>query len=267
MKDFKSTLTRTYKAVKFRDNIEAGELESTVFRFFRVDSQLAETILFTNLEGDLAEARTVYTYNNKSQLKREEFYYSSRLYSTREYDYDEKSRLKAEIYKVLPDGVTKKKIYKYDNDRLVEIKEIEDEKLISGKAYYYDRKKYIQILLDLERQDKGQVACFITLDAQNYKIKEEFFYSKDKSRIIQNYNTNGKIDNGKVYSSNGSFNHNRNIEYNKYGDMVEMIDHYKDSIHKEVFQYIYDSKGNWVKRIMFQNDEPLKIVTREIEYK
>ena len=73
----------------------------------------------------------------------------------------------------------------------------------------------------------------------------------------------------------------RKVYYSSYGDMYEIEKSYKYNDNKDVteqevtkrgnvttytFEYEYDDKNNWIKRIQYRNNKPKAIVEREIVY-
>jgi len=49
---------------------------------------------------------------------------------------------------------------------------------------------------------------------------------------------------------------------------TEWVNYEKDGSKKSTttYTYEYDSRGNWIKRVIFSDSEPVLVTTREIEY-
>jgi YD repeat-containing protein len=61
-------------------------------------------------------------------------------------------------------------------------------------------------------------------------------------------------------------------KYNASGNVIEMItdnffkSRYKFHYETYTYKYLYDTQGNWIERIDYENNKPQKIVIRTIEY-
>lgn len=57
-------------------------------------------------------------------------------------------------------------------------------------------------------------------------------------------------------------------KYNENGNKIEANLYSSDAVlySKETFKYEYDKIGNWINKISFNNNEPIKITERVIEY-
>lgn len=79
----------------------------------------------------------------------------------------------------------------------------------------------------------------ITIDERG-KIVEKTIYNERKLRIIYEYD-------------------------NTYYNVIKQTNlSYKIDLWSYIYEY--DSYGNWIKRIEYDNDEPIEIIFREIEY-
>lgn len=72
----------------------------------------------------------------------------------------------------------------------------------------------------------------------------------------------------------------REYSYNDYGDLHEQVSEYfgegdldiimdilvNEGPYNTKYEYAYGTNENWVKRIDYENDEPDRIIIREIEY-
>ena len=130
-------------------------------------------------------------------------------------------------------------------------------------------------------------------DSDGNKI-DEIQYSKGKLKKTCKYDSYGNMIEESRYNSDGSLDYKWTFKYDEDGNKVEWIIYnsagsltdkytYKYDAHKnkisEVWilddgtiinnwtrEYTYDSKGNWIKIIIFVSKLPIKIDEREITY-
>ena len=117
-----------------------------------------------------------------------------------------------------------------------------------------------------QRFDKNgilQVEIKVTYD-NGFKRKT---YSQcnynDETKSITNYHydSNGYLI--KLENNNGD---NITFENDLYGNIVKKFTNWKISIPEEVYEYEYDSEGNWTRRTMKYREKIFNIRTRKIEY-
>ena len=94
--------------------------------------------------------------------------------------------------------------------------------------------------------------------------ERQFFYF-DIQKI---YNENGNVIEENKYKSDGRLAFKYTYHYDEKGNRVEKNRYGSDGklYWRETFEYEYDSRGNWVKRIDFEDDKPKYILVREYEY-
>ena len=133
---------------------------------------------------------------------------------------------------------------------------------------------------------------------QNLKAKEQIVEYRPWDTLVYNneysYDSNKKLEIGKYkIISDSNFNEVKNTYYkndqlkrsiytikednfslieiqkfNENGDLVEHNVETSDNKTNDIWQYIfkYDSKKNWIEKIEYKNNKPLKLVKRSIEY-
>ena len=106
--------------------------------------------------------------------------------------------------------------------------------------------------------DKGNLIEWNSYNSDgSLSYKETNKYDDKGNRIEENW-----------YNSDGSLSHKYTNKYDDKGNQNERNKYNSDGSlsYEATFEYIYDEKNNWIKRILFWEDIPKKIVEREIEY-
>ncbi|MFJ1435169.1 hypothetical protein ACILFN_07460, partial [Capnocytophaga canimorsus] len=98
---------------------------------------------------------------------------------------------------------------------------------------------------------------------------EENWYNSDGSlswKTAFKYDTNGNLIEANSYNSDGSLSGKTACKYDTNGNLIEANGYNSDgSLYAtDIYTYEYDKYGNWVKRIMYNNDKPESIDEREI---
>ena len=160
------------------------------------------------------------------------------------------------------------------NDRgdLVHEKKLRpDSTLINATRYSYDYKK----------REVEEVSYY---EQEEFKERRTYRYNRFKdSQRVRYYDKLGNITLGwdldckknkqdcrlKSYRESAKFDGSWIYKKDEYGNKLEEIrlDHEGELDLKRSYQYTYDSRGNWVKRIYFFNGEAQEISFREIQYR
>ncbi len=166
----------------------------------------------------------------------------------------------------IPDGtLINRTVYLYKKDRLVEYNNYDSQGLLFGTGKY-----------ETTKDGKVSRLNYKTSDGR-YNWSEAYQYDENGNLSeVKRFKTEEVIDSKKVYS----FDDNSNIrtsELHKEGKLVSKNNYNYDeegnfnelkfgnsSVY--TYKYNYDAKGNWIKKIVFENDDPSGILTREIEY-
>ncbi|CEN52128.1 conserved exported hypothetical protein [Capnocytophaga canimorsus] len=120
---------------------------------------------------------------------------------------------------------------------------------------------------------KGRIKSFITSYIYNEQgnLIEANRYNSDGNlygKWTYKYDTNGNRIEANSYNSDGSLSGKTAFKYDTNGNRIEANRYNSDgSLYAtDIYTYEYDKYGNWVKRIMYNNDKPESIDEREIEY-
>ncbi len=130
-------------------------------------------------------------------------------------------------------------------------------------------------------KEKEQVIEYKLWDTLNYV--NIFIYNSNKKLILEksniendstyyeikySYHNNGKLKEYKTTQKVGDYFVITTQKFNKYGDLIEFSRLPSDKRSKEVwvYNYKYDSKNNWIEKIEFKDNNPLRIVKRTIKY-
>lgn len=167
----------------------------------------------------------------------------------------------------IPDGTLANRImYLYQNNKLIEYNEYDSQGLLFGTGKY-----------ELGENEKPLKLKYKTNDGR-YNWTETFKYDKNGNIVeIEHFRTKNAIDSKEIYTFNDDgyldvselYKDGEPVTKNTFktdedGSRTEMI--YGADSSKYTYIYNYDAKGNWIKKIVFENDNPSGILIREIEY-
>ncbi|WP_417888183.1 hypothetical protein [Zunongwangia sp.] len=175
----------------------------------------------------------------------------------------------------------------FQNDTIVYVYKIEYDKydnIISEKEF---KSKDIPIKIidrtfnEYHLKSKEKVVEYNTWDTLVYE--SHFFYNSDRNLTLEKHNIendsslteikNSYYENGKLKESVskpiGSSYFVITVEkFNKKGDLIEHSRIPSDESPKEIweYKYKYDYKDNWIEKINFKDNKPLRIIKRSIQY-
>ncbi|MDF1673197.1 MAG: hypothetical protein P1U41_06805 [Vicingaceae bacterium] len=167
----------------------------------------------------------------------------------------------------IPDGTLANRImYLYQNNQLVEYNEYDSQGLLFGTGKY-----------EIGEDGNPKRLNYKTSDGR-YNWSETYKYDDDNNIIeVDHFRTENSLDSKEIYTFNddgflsasellrdGELVSKNSFTTDKDGSRTEMI--YGADSSKYTYIYNYDSKGNWVKKIVFKNDSPSGVLIREIEY-
>lgn len=144
-----------------------------------------------------------------------------------------------------------------------EIFEYDDKgEYVGGKIVNEEGKKGIvyQIIYDLKNM---KIAKVNGSKIESYAGAEIDYYNKDRVPICtENYNGKAELEGKVLYTYNGRREYDGYTRYDKEGKEIK----------KYFSSYEYDDKGNWIKRIIYNNEKKtqediISIATRDIEYR
>lgn len=166
----------------------------------------------------------------------------------------------------LPDGThTTRTTFLYQNDQLVEHNNYDAQGVLYGTgSYEYDENKKLTKLID--KTTDGRVNWTKTYKYDSNGNLIETNRSKIKSIIETeekySYDENGNVIESNFYKSKKLISKNT-YKYNEDYDIIELT-HGNGNVY--TYKYKYDYKGNWIKKIVFLNNNPTGVLTRKMEY-
>jgi hypothetical protein len=167
----------------------------------------------------------------------------------------------------IPDGTLANRImYLYQDSKLIEYNEYDSQGLLFGTAKYEIGEDGKPAKLNYKTND-GRYNWSETYkyDANGNVIEVTRFKTEEviDSKELYNYNNKGALESSELFK-NGELITKNTFEYNEDGNRDEMV--YGGDSSKFTYIYNLDSKGNWIKKIVFEDDNPSGILIREIEY-
>lgn len=167
----------------------------------------------------------------------------------------------------IPDGTLANRImYLHQQNKLVEYNEYDSQGLLFGTGKYELDDNGIPTKLNYKTNDgrynwsesyqynsKGKISEIEHFNAEGILVSKE----------IYKYDENGYLKESELYKNKKLI--SKNIYKNdEEGSNTELI--YSGDSTIFTYMYNYDAKGNWVKKIVFENNNPSGILIREIEY-
>ena len=226
------------KIVQYDEN---WNLKKVVTCKYDEDDNLIEEIVRSN-DGRLIE-RLIKEYNDEGEGKltsRTQYDENGEVksYSTKEYEggYLVKSTTVGEIETV--------KQCKRDGEIVLEISTYEDGKLMNSVHY--------------SKYDPKGINEYVVYDADGVKTKEVYVRYDDKKEKVEERRHDFMNDSNYVYK----------VERNDKGHMIHTYRSDNGSESEDYYEYEYDSKGNWIKKIVYwgKAKRPVMIVERTIKY-
>ncbi len=166
----------------------------------------------------------------------------------------------------IPDGtLANRTVYLYKQDQLVEYNNYDSQGMLFGTGKF-------------ETDDKGRVLRlnYKTNDGR-YNWSESYQYDNHGNLAeVKRFKTEEVIDTKELYT----FDDNGNIKESEFHRDDKLVSkngyNYDDDGNFNglnfgdsavyTYKYNYDAKGNWIKKIVFENSNPSGILVREIEY-
>jgi len=215
-------------------------------------------------------------YNEKGFLIERNSYLDGTLYLIEIYTYDDNDN-NIEVFQSTSEGENGKVIYNYDDKG----------NLIEENSYYPDDSL------------KASYKYTNKYDNNDNLIEQNTYLSNGSLswREIYTYDKNGKLIENNKYQSNGSFDNKDTFKYDNNGYLIEITRYLPDSSlyykdryiydekgnpiernydrpsdgkfttsFKDTYQYDYDEKNNWIKKVHFKDKIPKHIIEREIKY-
>ncbi len=167
----------------------------------------------------------------------------------------------------IPDGTLANRImYLYQDNKLIEYNEYDSQGLLFGTGKY-----------ELGENGSPKELNYRTNDGR-FNWSEKFTYDENGNmtelshikgdnviefKQVFEYDESGLLLKSELYKEEQLFAKN-NYKNDTHGSQIEM--NYGGDESNHTYMYNYDSKGNWTKKIVFENKNPSGILVREIEY-
>ncbi|MFJ1427832.1 hypothetical protein ACILD6_04405 [Capnocytophaga canimorsus] len=257
----KSVRTAGYTVVEKFGEIRKGKItdldDFINFGSFFDSFNLIDGLCVYNEKGDIIEInrynsdgslnwKGVYKYDNKGNKIEENGYNSDGSFVSKMiYKYDDKDNLIEENWSDSSGNIYDGPTYKYDDKgNQIEKNHYHSDGSFEGKQIY----KY---------DDKGN-----QIELNNYNYDGDFV-----GKITCKYDDKGNKVEAEMHNDWNGF-IRLIFKYDDKNNVVEMnmYDSKEGSEDKITFKYEFDTKGNWVKLINYENDKPELIIEREIEY-
>jgi len=166
----------------------------------------------------------------------------------------------------IPDGtLANRTVFLYKEDKLVEYNNYDSQGILFGTGKYQTNDNGLVTELNYKTND-GRYNWSETYlyDKQGNVSEVNRFKSEEiiDSKELYIYGENGNVESSELHRANKLISKNK-YNYDEEGNFnkLEIGD-------ASVYTYIYsyDARGNWIKKIAFENENPSGILVREIEY-
>ena len=241
--------------------------------------------------GDALDSKTIAKYDdNGNQIEVNRYKADGTLNVKVKCQFDDRGN-KIEENTYNSDGsLSKKVISKYDTKNNIIEEDSEDhsgDQSVTTVTFKYDIKgniieKRIQFKNFANMRD-GNIHRASTVSLYTYKyndknkeIESNSYQSQDvndnftsaaPNKRISKYDISGKLVETKAYNPDGSLTTTILYKYDEKGNKTEENYLNADGKNRKITtQYVYDSMGNWIKKIEIDQDVPNYIKIREIEY-
>jgi hypothetical protein len=136
--------------------------------------------------------------------------------------------------------------------------------------YSYNKKD--QVIKEVEYRD-GKINSMQKFKYDRNGNRVEWLHFEPDGNLfltlIFKYDENDQMIEDNAYSADGSYSKKNYYKYGEKGNLIERSSYGSDSGLENKFTYTYhnfDKAGNWLKKIVFQDDKPIEIIERVIEY-
>ena len=224
--------------------------------------QIVSCVLITyNSVGKWTECRS---FNPDGSSKWAEFaVYDNKVNIRERYDY---------TYSDLDSTLSRKFTYRLDKkgDVIESLRFSATDSLISKYVYEHDRKKMTSKRLIFNSQDSLTSIMISEYDKMDNLLKASNFDANDNliDRIANTYDDKGNRTEKFDYNSKNELT-NRTVYFYNENDFCSEIHYYNahNSLERKMsYEYKYDSGGNWIEKIDYENDKAIKMTEKKIEY-
>ncbi len=300
--EVKSVESELYNLIPEKDTFRIGEkinglsIDRNSLIKFNEKGEITSSKEFLS-NGDVSE-ETIYTYDKTDRLvhRRELDNYGKGSF----YDYNFSFNSEDSIIKVIisnPDFERIHQINRDDRNRITKNKIIQNDTVIGTYTRRYDdngniieenefRKENVPVKITSRTFDQRnlkqteQIKEYIKWDTLSYQIKYSYDANLNLVEEIEYQNDTVSMKTINKYFENGGLQETRNLpigggyavvttrKFNERGDLTEHSRKASDNSNADtwIYRYKYDSIGNWIEKIEYKNDKPLRMVKRSIEY-
>lgn len=284
----------TFKIGKKINGISFDQNSLLEFNHFGNLVSLKEFLADGKVRGEM-----IYTYDKNNRLTKRREIDSYGKGSV--YDYEFSYNSQDSVTQVIFSDDNFRRVHKIERDeknRPIKSEVIQNDTILTTYIVMYDQNNNVVTENEFRNKDTPVKLIERIFNKQNLKVKEQvveyntwdtlnyenrFTYDKNKNLVLEKYNIeydsiftevkntyhkNGKLKESTRTPKGSSYFVIRAQKFNENGDLIEYSRDSNDDEPKEVWSYNfkYDPKNNWIEKVEFKDNKPLRIVKRTIEY-
>ena len=210
-----------------------------------------------------------YTYDDSGKILKEERYDAyDDLMNVLLYFYDERGfKIRSEELDSEGNCISSYEYINNEDGKPVEQKVFSENELSSHAKITYDENgnPTQSWLYDGEENlvQTNQIAYNANGDPKEL-VQNDLTASSTK-KYIYSYNDKNKMVFAELIINDDFFSSEEYV-YNEQGDDVKFVKFTPFDVVTYIYEYLYDEKGNWTQKIVYENDKPVKKYTRKITY-
>lgn len=229
------------------------------------------TIISRRFNGSKLLDKEVFQYVNGRKIEKYKYNDRENQVDRTSYTYDDKKRIKEELYYQGKPTIQNKLVFEYDDNdnKLSEIYYDNEDHLIWKTLSQYNDNKQLVNSQTFTRNNSLDVEIFKTYDEKNRLIATESFETFDNSKNSEafEYDENDNIISWKVFQNKKlvsatyyQYDSNNNLT----AEVVSNPDGKETS--RKTIEYTYDGNNNWITKKTTINNERVLLTSRKIEY-
>ena len=223
-----------------------------------------------NYEGEVDQT---ITFNEDGYITQGYFYgQADTLDSRMERDYEDGLCI-AETRYDSKDNIMSEWVWLYDdnNNNVERIQILEDGALFPAWKLFYNEKNQLIARMSYRNPESAFFdSLYWVLDNKGRQIEEYSYglYGYYGKNLVEYEGNNDQPSKAYMYDGDDQLTNILEMEYNKNNFISKISNYNADTVlvASVSWQFEYDEKGNWVKAIMFYNDEPETYEERTIVY-
>lgn len=229
------------------------------------------TIISRRFNGSKLLDKEVFQYINGRKIEKYKYNNRENQVDRTSYTYDDKKRIKEELYYQGKPTIQNKLVFEYDDNdnKLSEIYYDNENHLIWKTLSQYNDNKQLINSQTFTRNNSLDVEIFKTYDEKNRLIATESFETFDNSKNSEafEYDENDNIISWKVFQNKKlvsatyyQYDSNNNLT----AEIVSTPDGKETS--RKTIEYTYDGNNNWITKKTTINNNRVLLTSRKIEY-